>query len=96
MIAEPGEAWNYSQGLDVLGGVIEAITGQTLGDAIQARVSGPLGMTDTAFFQPASKSSRFAQSEGRIRCITTTLRTTRSSRAAAASRRRRKTISASC
>ena len=63
MIAEPGAAWNYSQGLDVLGGVIEAITGQSLGDAIQARVAGPLGMTDTAFFQPASKSSRFAQSK---------------------------------
>lgn len=63
MIAEPGEAWNYSQGLDVLGGVIEKITGQSLGDAIKARVTGPLGMTDTAFFQPAEKSARFAQSK---------------------------------
>lgn len=63
MVAEPGTAWNYSQGLDVLGGVIEAITGQSLGDAIKARVSGPLGMTDTAFFQPTEKSARFAQSK---------------------------------
>ncbi|MDP3740263.1 MAG: serine hydrolase domain-containing protein [Hyphomonadaceae bacterium] len=63
MVAEPATAWNYSQGLDVLGGVIEAITGQSLGDAIKARVTGPLGMTDTAFFQPPAKSPRFAQSK---------------------------------
>ncbi len=63
MIAEPGTAWNYSQGLDVLGGVIEKVTGQSLGDAIKARITGPLGMTDTAFFQPVEKSARFAQSK---------------------------------
>lgn len=63
MIAEPGAAWNYSQGLDVLGGVIEKITGQSLGDAIKARVTGPLGMTDTMFFQPTSNAGRFAQSK---------------------------------
>jgi CubicO group peptidase (beta-lactamase class C family) len=63
MIAEPGEAWNYSQGLDVLGGVIEKVTGQSLGEAIQERITGPLGMTDTAFFQPSEKSPRFAQSK---------------------------------
>ncbi len=63
MAAEPGAAWNYSQGLDVLGGVIEKVTGMSLGDAIQARITGPLGMTDTAFFQPAAKSARFAQSK---------------------------------
>lgn len=65
MIAEPGTAWNYSQGLDVLGGVIEKITGQSLGDAIKTRVTGPLGMTDTAFFQPKEKSARFAQSKNK-------------------------------
>lgn len=63
MIAEPGAAWNYSQGLDVLGGVIEKVTGQSLGDAIKARITGPLGMTDTAFFQPTEKAPRFAQSK---------------------------------
>ena len=63
MIAEPGTAWNYSQGLDVLGGVIEKITGKTLEEAVRERVTGPLGMTDTAFVQPAEKSARFAQSQ---------------------------------
>jgi len=52
MIAEPGTAWNYSQGLDVLGGVIEKITGKTLEEAVRERVTGPLGMTDTGFIQP--------------------------------------------
>jgi CubicO group peptidase (beta-lactamase class C family) len=63
MISEPGAAWNYSQGLDVLGGVIEKVTGQTLEVAIRERVTGPLGMTDTAFVQPADKAPRFAQSQ---------------------------------
>ena len=63
MIAEPGTAWNYSQGLDVLGGVIEKITGQTLEEAVRERVTGPLGMTDTGFIQPKDKAPRFAQSQ---------------------------------
>lgn len=63
MISEPGAAWNYSQGLDVLGGVIEKVTGQTLEEAVRARVTGPLGMTDTQFVQPAERSARFAQSQ---------------------------------
>lgn len=63
MAAEPGAAWNYSQGLDVLGGVIEKITGQTLEQAIRERVTGPLGMTDTGFIQPKDKAPRFAQSQ---------------------------------
>ena len=63
MAAEPGAAWNYSQGLDVLGGVIEKITGQTLEQAVRERVTGPLGMTDTGFIQPKAKAPRFAQSQ---------------------------------
>ncbi|HEV7691362.1 MAG TPA: serine hydrolase domain-containing protein [Hyphomonadaceae bacterium] len=61
LIAEPGAAWNYSHGLDVLGGVIEVITKKPLDVAVKERVTGPLGMTDTAFYQPKEKSNRFAQ-----------------------------------
>lgn len=61
LIAEPGTAWNYSHGLDVLGGVIEKITGKSLDVVVKERVTGPLGMTDTAFYQPESKRPRFAQ-----------------------------------
>ncbi len=60
MIAEPGTAWNYSQGLDVLGGVIEKITGKSLEEAIRERVTGPLGMTDTGFYVPPDKVRRLA------------------------------------
>jgi CubicO group peptidase (beta-lactamase class C family) len=63
LIAQPGTAWNYSHGLDVLGGVIEQVSGKSLAEAVKERVTGPLGMTDTAFFQPTSKASRFAQSK---------------------------------
>jgi CubicO group peptidase (beta-lactamase class C family) len=63
LVAEPGTAWNYSHGLDVLGGVIEQVSGKSLADAVKERVTGPLGMTDTAFFQPKDKAQRFAQSK---------------------------------
>jgi CubicO group peptidase (beta-lactamase class C family) len=61
LIAEPGTAWNYSHGLDVLGGVLEKISGKSLDVVVKERVTGPLGMTDTAFYQPKDKASRFAQ-----------------------------------
>jgi CubicO group peptidase (beta-lactamase class C family) len=63
LAAEPGTAWNYSRSTDVLGAVIEAASGQPLDVAVKARVTGPLGMTDTDFFQPKEKAARFAQSK---------------------------------
>jgi CubicO group peptidase (beta-lactamase class C family) len=59
--AEPGTAWNYSRSTDVLGAVVEVASGQSLDVAVRERVTGPLGMTDTAFFQPKDKAARFAQ-----------------------------------
>ncbi len=61
LAAEPGTAWNYSRATDVLGGVIEVASGQSLEDAIAQRITGPLGMTDTKFFQDASEAARFAE-----------------------------------
>lgn len=49
LLFRPGERWAYSLGIDVLGGVVEQVLGQSLGDAVQAGVTGPLGMTDTGF-----------------------------------------------
>jgi CubicO group peptidase (beta-lactamase class C family) len=63
LAAEPGTAWNYSRSTDVLGAVVEVVSGQPLDVAVRERVTGPLGMTDTRFFQPASASSRFAQAK---------------------------------
>ena len=47
LLFEPGTAWNYSVATDVLGRLVEVLTGQTLDEAFAERVLGPLGMTDT-------------------------------------------------
>ena len=46
---EPGAAWQYGISIDVLGAVVAAVHGATLGEAVQHYVTGPLGMTDTGF-----------------------------------------------
>lgn len=58
----PGRVWEYSQSTDVLGRVIEVVSGQTLGAFLEERILGPLDMTETAFFvtDPA-KADRLAQ-----------------------------------
>ena len=64
LVAEPGTAWNYSRSTDVLGAVVEAAGGKTLDVLVRERITGPLGMTDTAFFQPEAKRARFAEGKG--------------------------------
>jgi CubicO group peptidase (beta-lactamase class C family) len=59
-VAQPGEAWVYGYNTDVLGCVIERVTGQGLDKVIAARVTGPLGMTDTHFFLPVGQRERLA------------------------------------
>ncbi|WP_296598363.1 serine hydrolase [Phenylobacterium sp.] len=59
--AEPGTAWNYSHSTDVLGAVVEVAGGKTLDVLVKERVTGPLGMTDTMFWQPEAKRARFAE-----------------------------------
>jgi CubicO group peptidase (beta-lactamase class C family) len=54
----PGEAWNYSVSTDVLGHLVEVISGQRLDAFFQERIFGPLGMVDTAFDVPADKADR--------------------------------------
>ena len=56
----PGEAWTYGYNTDILGAMIEKISGQTLGEFLCARLFGPLGMDDTHFFLPAGKGDRLA------------------------------------
>lgn len=60
LVTHPGAAWRYSVSTDVLGYLVEVISGQSLGDFFQERIFGPLGMTDTAFHVPAQKVDRFA------------------------------------
>jgi CubicO group peptidase (beta-lactamase class C family) len=59
--SEPGTAWYYSRSTDVLGAVVEVAGGKPLDVLVRERVTGPLGMTDTAFFQPEGKRARFAE-----------------------------------
>jgi len=46
---QPGGAWDYALGCDVLARLVEIVTGQRFSDALQARLFGPLGMPDTGF-----------------------------------------------
>jgi CubicO group peptidase (beta-lactamase class C family) len=56
----PGERWFYGLSTDVLGHLIEVISGQTLGAFLKARIFDPLGMVDTGFSVPEHKASRLA------------------------------------
>lgn len=57
---EPGERWMYGFSIDVLGAVIEVLSGKKLGEYLQENLFGPLGMKDTGFFVPAEKHGRVA------------------------------------
>lgn len=56
----PGQRWEYSVGIDVIGRVIEVVTGHSLDRVFRTRVLEPLGMVDTAFAVPDAALSRFA------------------------------------
>ena len=58
---QPGSTWEYSHATDVLGAVIEAVTGQRLGVFLEQSVFGPLGMVDTGFWTPPEKQHRLAE-----------------------------------
>lgn len=61
LLYQPGTTWDYSLSIDVLGLVVEKITGKTLGAALEERVWSKLGMRDTGFDVPADKRSRMAK-----------------------------------
>ena len=60
LLFEPGSAWNYSVATDVLGRVVEVITGQTLEEVFTERVLGPLAMTDTRWWVEGADADRLA------------------------------------
>ncbi|MDC0714553.1 serine hydrolase [Stigmatella sp. ncwal1] len=57
---QPGAEWNYSVATDVLGRLIEVISGQSLDVFFAERIFKPLGMTDTAFSCPPESQGRLA------------------------------------
>jgi CubicO group peptidase (beta-lactamase class C family) len=58
---QPGSQWAYSRATDVLGRLLEVITGQALGELLKHTIFGPLGMRDTAFSVPETDHSRIAE-----------------------------------
>lgn len=58
---EPASSWNYGTSADVLGAVIEVVTGMTLGEFMEKEIFAPLGMKDTAFWVPEEKQERLAK-----------------------------------
>lgn len=56
----PGTRWNYSVATDVLGYLVEQMSGKRFDEYLQDHVFGPLGMVDTGFTVPAEKLERFA------------------------------------
>jgi len=58
--AQPGERWIYGYSTDILGALIERVSGQTLDEFLRLRILEPLGMKDTHFYLPESKADRLA------------------------------------
>ena len=60
LLYQPGTVWDYSLSTDVLGLVVEAISGKSLGAFLEERIWKPLGMVDTSFTVPDAKRARYA------------------------------------
>ena len=57
---QPGSKWEYGVSIDILGRLVEVISGQPLDVFMQKRIFEPLRMVDTGFFVPDEKAGRFA------------------------------------
>jgi CubicO group peptidase (beta-lactamase class C family) len=60
LLHQPGTEWHYSMSTDVLGYLVEAISGMPFDEFLTKRIFEPLGMVDTAFYVPADKVNRLA------------------------------------
>jgi CubicO group peptidase (beta-lactamase class C family) len=61
LLYQPGTVWDYGLSIDVIGLIVEAISGQTLGAFLEERLFRPLGMVDTSFQVPHDKVARLAR-----------------------------------
>ena len=55
----PGTRWNYSVSIDVMGYLVQKLSGMSFGEFLRTRLFQPLGMNDTAFYCPPEKLDRF-------------------------------------
>ncbi len=73
--AQPGEKFVYGYNTDILGYLVEVVSGMSLADFIRTRITEPLSMADTAFFLPEEKAGRLSAvygigKEGKAELIT--------------------------
>jgi CubicO group peptidase (beta-lactamase class C family) len=61
LICQPGAEWNYSRSTDILGRIIEIISGKSLGAFLTERILAPLQMAETAFHTAAENAGRLAE-----------------------------------
>ncbi len=60
LLHNPGAAWNYGMSTDVLGYLVEAVSGMPFEEFLKTRIFNPLSMNDTAFSVPEEKTDRYA------------------------------------
>jgi len=61
LLHQPGTRWEYSRSTDVLGRLVEVVSGQTLGTFLRERILQPLGMADAGFSVPEPQQGRIAE-----------------------------------
>ncbi|HEV2336171.1 MAG TPA: serine hydrolase domain-containing protein, partial [Stellaceae bacterium] len=61
LMFEPGTTWEYSMSTDVLGRVVELVSGKSLADFFAEHITGPLGMADTGFVAEGDRAARLAE-----------------------------------
>jgi methyl acetate hydrolase len=66
LLSDPGEKWIYGPSTNVLGMIVEKLTGEALEDYFQQRIFKPLGMVDTSYAVPADKQARVAAVHRRV------------------------------
>ena len=59
LYCHPGSAWNYGMSTDVLGYLVEVVSGMSFEEFLKTRIFNPLGMNDTAFSVPDGKADRY-------------------------------------
>jgi CubicO group peptidase (beta-lactamase class C family) len=65
LLFEPGEGWHYSTSTDVVGRLVEVISGEALEDYFRAHIFAPLGMDDTFYNVPETKGPRLVAQQQR-------------------------------
>lgn len=66
LVADPGSRWSYSMGLDLMGRVIEVVTGRPFDDHLRETIFEPAGMASTWFRVPAAEAGRLTTNYGAV------------------------------